>query len=88
MFRKSKDTEPYVTVFQRCHGDVKCEERSIKEHASSGVPLDIGKDVYAKCRAWLVEREAELLEQGATIRAGWVRDNITEHDRRYDYKES
>ncbi len=77
----------YVSPFKRCAGGLACEKKVIQQTAESGVPLDISREQYPKCRAWLVTHEADLLNQGKTIRAGWVRDNITEHDRRYTYRE-
>ncbi len=77
----------YVSPFTRCAGDLACEEKVIKRTAESGVPLNISREQYPKCRAWLVTHETDLLNQGKTIQAGWARDNITEHDRRYSYRE-
>lgn len=85
MVRKSQ-TE-YAPIRTRCRDDKQCERREYMKAARSGIPLDISADYYPEVRAWLIEEEASLQEQGRHMIAGFMRDNITEHDRRYDWKE-
>ncbi len=85
MVRKSKPN--YVPISTRCAGNKECERAEFMKATRSGIPLDISADYYPTMRAWLIEEESTLNAQGRTIAAGYVRDNITEHDRRYGWKD-
>lgn len=87
MVRKSKSESEYAPIRVRCQGSKDCERREYMRAARTGILLDISEDYYPEVRAWLIDEEQTLAFNGETIKAGYMRDNISEHDRRYGITE-